>query len=76
MSTDVIYDLLLKDGHVIDPANNIDERWTSDQGSQDQEGCSGYSSKRSHKSSDVSDHYVTPGIIDIHTHVYTGCYLA
>ena len=26
MSTDVIYDLLLKGGHVIDPANNIDKK--------------------------------------------------
>jgi dihydroorotase len=73
MSTDVIYDLLLKDGHVIDPANNIDGKM--DVGIRDRKikkVALDIPASEATKVVDVSDHYVTPGIIDIHTHVYTG----
>ena len=73
MSTELIYDLLLKDGHVIDPANNIDVKM--DVGIKDRKIKSvapDIPSSEATKVVDVSDHYVTPGIIDIHTHVYTG----
>src|SRR6478736_1688302 len=43
------YDLLLKGGHVSDPANNIDRV----------------------KDVALIGLYVTPGLIDMHTHVYT-----
>ncbi len=64
-------DLLLKGGHVIDPANGID-------GIMDI-GISGQRIARvapdipggvAAKVVDVSGHIVTPGILDIHTHVY------
>jgi len=65
------YDLLLKGGHVIDPANAID-------GPLDV-GISGTEIARvaAHIPAiaattvvDVTGHIVTPGILDIHTHVY------
>src|ERR1700693_4354644 len=63
------YDLILKDGHVIDPANGID-------GVMDvaiahgriaavAKGLSGAS-----RIVDASGYYVTPGLVDIHVHVY------
>jgi dihydroorotase len=73
MSTDVIYDLLLKGGHVIDHANNIDKKM--DVGIKDRKiknVAPDIPASEAAKVVDVSNHYVTPGIIDIHTHVYTG----
>jgi len=67
------YDLLLKGGHVIDPKNGIDgpmdvaiadgkiARVASDIPAADAE-----------RVIDVSGLYVTPGLIDIHTHVFVG----
>jgi len=66
------FNLLLKGGHVIDPANGID-------------GCMDVGIREGKiariapeialaeaaQSVDVTGHYVTPGILDIHTHVYT-----
>jgi len=65
-------DILLKGGHVIDPANNIDRKM-------DLGICQRKIAKvaedipvnEAKDVIDVSGHYVTPGIIDIHTHVYT-----
>ena len=64
---------MLKGGHVIDPANGVDAagmdvaivdktiaRVAADIPASD-----------AGKVVDVSGHYVVPGIIDIHTHVYT-----
>ena len=67
------YDLLLKGGHVIDPANHID-------GAMDV-AVSGEKSLRLKKTFpppqagkvvDVSGLYVTPGLIDIHYHIGVG----
>jgi dihydroorotase len=67
------YDLLLKGGHVIDPANNVD-------GAMDV-GVSGgkiaaversIPTGEAAKVVDVSGLYVTPGLIDIHFHVGHG----
>ncbi len=65
------FDLVLKGGRVIDPANNIDEvldvGFTDGKVSQVGEGLSG--ARQEH---DVTGLLVTPGLIDLHTHVYWG----
>jgi dihydroorotase len=71
MTTELQYDLLLKNGHTIDPLNNID-------GKMDVAIANGkvaavaadINPALAKKVVDVSGHYVTPGIIDIHVHVY------
>jgi dihydroorotase len=67
------YDLLLRGGHVIDPRNDVD-------GVRDVAIAAGkvaavaakLDPKDAAKTVDVSGLYVTPGLIDIHAHVYTG----
>ena len=70
-------DIILKGGHVIDPANGIDGRM--DVAIADKrivrvaptlEGPEVVTSDET-QVVDVSGYYVTPGLIDIHTHVYT-----
>ena len=66
-------DILLKGGHVIDPKNNID-------GQMDVAITNGkisavakdISAKDAKKVIDVNGYYVTPGIIDMHVHVFNG----
>ena len=65
------YDLLLKGGHLIDPRNDID-------GPMDlavahkkvAEVAPDIPADRAKKTVDVSGLYVTPGLVDIHTHLY------
>ncbi len=67
------YDLLIKNGHVIDPKNNID-------GVKDIAVTNGKIAKvdndipaaQSKKTIDATGLYVVPGLIDIHTHVFVG----
>ena len=67
------YDLLLKGGHVIDPANHIDE-------ARDVAVLDGkisalekdIPSSKARKTVDVTGLYVTPGLIDIHVHLAHG----
>ena len=67
------YDLLLKGGHVIDPANHIDE-------ARDVAVLDGriaavekdIPSSKARKTVDVTGLYVTPGFIDIHVHLGHG----
>ena len=64
-------DLLLKGGHVIDPVNGLDGKM--DVGIASQEIARVAASIAANEATevvDVSGHYVTPGIVDIHTHVY------
>jgi dihydroorotase len=71
MTTEHQYDLLLKNGHTIDPLNNID-------GKMDVAIANGkvaavaadINPALAKKVVDVSGNYVTPGILDIHVHVY------
>lgn len=65
------YDLILKNGHVIDPANNINGKM--DVAIKDHKIANiatAISGDKASKTIDVSDYYVTPGLIDMHTHVY------
>jgi dihydroorotase len=65
------YDLLLKGGQVIDPRNHIRDRLDlaiSD--GKIARLAPRIDADRAAKVVDVSDHYVVPGLIDLHAHVY------
>lgn len=66
-------DLLLKGGHVIDPKNGIDA--IMDVGISEGkivEVAKNISTDRAKRQVDVQGMYVTPGLIDMHVHVYHG----
>ncbi len=66
------YDLLLKNGHVIDAKNNIDR--VTDIAIKDGKIAvvgDSLNTKDAAKTIDVSGDYVTPGLIDLHEHLYT-----
>lgn len=66
-------DLLLKGGHVIDPKNNIDSKMDiAISGGKILKVAPNISDKGVKKTVDVSGLYVTPGLIDVHTHVFVG----
>ena len=66
-------DLLLKGGHVIDPKNKIDSRMdVAIVAGKIFRVAADIPSASAKKTVDVSGLYVTPGIIDMHTHVFTG----
>ena len=67
------FDLLLKGGHVIDPKNRINER--RDVAIKDGRVAAverDIPATRAVKTVDVTGFYVTPGLVDIHVHVYAG----
>src|SRR5436190_7034873 len=67
------YDLILRGGHVIDPANNIDR--VSDvaiSGNRIARVAPEIPAKDAKKSVDVAGLFVTPGLVDLHGHVYVG----
>jgi dihydroorotase len=65
------YDLLLKGGHVIDPANQISRVMdVAVQGGRIARAAEHIDSAQARQVIDVSGLYVTPGLIDIHVHVY------
>lgn len=67
------YDLLLKGGHVIDPANHIDEVMdVAVSKGKISAVAKEISASQAGKVVDVSGLYVTPGLIDIHTHIGHG----
>lgn len=64
-----IYDLLLKNGHVIDPKNKRNERLDIAVGKgRILKVARGIPAAHSRRVVDASDYYVTPGLIDIHGH--------
>jgi dihydroorotase len=67
------YDLLIKNGHVIDPKNHINaiKDIAVTNGKIAKVG-NDISSTQSKKTIDASGLYVVPGFIDIHTHVFVG----
>jgi dihydroorotase len=65
------YDLLIRNGHVIDPANGINEvRDVAVAGTKIARVSAGISAGSARRVVDASGLYVTPGLIDIHAHVY------
>ena len=65
------YDFLLKGGQVIDPANDIDAPLdVAVSGDHIAQVAPDIPSARAERTIDVSGLYVTPGLIDIHVHVY------
>jgi dihydroorotase len=67
------YDLLLKGGHVIDPKNGISAiRDVAIAGGKVAAVASRISASDALKVVDVSNLYVTPGLVDIHAHVFAG----
>jgi dihydroorotase len=67
------YDLLLKNGHVIDAKNNIDA--VRDVAIKDHKIAGvgiNIPATLAGKTIDLKGLYVTPGLVDIHVHVYTG----
>jgi dihydroorotase len=64
-----IYDLLLKNGHVIDPKNNLNGRFDiAVIGSKIVRVAKDLPASHAKSVVDVGQYYVTPGLIDIHTH--------
>jgi len=65
------YDVLLKGGHVIDPKNDVDAvRDVAIRGDRIAAVEANIAPDRAKKVIDVSGLYVTPGLVDIHTHFY------
>ncbi len=65
------YDLLLKGGHVIDPKNAIDGvRDVAIQAGKIAAVEASIDPSRARKTIDVSGLYVTPGLVDMHTHLF------
>ena len=65
------FDLLLKGGHVIDPKNNIDGiRDVAVRAGKIAAVSTGTDPGRARKVVDVTGLYVTPGVVDIHTHLF------
>jgi dihydroorotase len=66
------YDLVLKGGHVIDPKNKISAvRDVAIAGGKIAAVAAKIDASQAAKTVDASGLYVTPGLIDIHTHLYT-----
>lgn len=67
------YDILLKGGHVIDPRNEINAaRDVAVKDGKVARVAANIPESEAEKVVDVSGLYVTPGLIDIHVHVYAG----
>jgi dihydroorotase len=67
------YDLILKGGRVIDPRNGISAaRDVAISGGKIAEVAAGIPADSALRTVDVSGLYVTPGLVDIHVHVYAG----
>lgn len=67
------YDLVLKGGHVIDAKNHVSEvRDVAIENGRIAEVAGNIDASKAAKVVDVSGLYVTPGLVDIHVHVYAG----
>src|SRR5437868_10119944 len=67
------YDLLIKSGHVIDPKNGISGiRDVAIQDKKIAKVAANIPASKALKVVDARGFYVTPGLVDIHVHVYAG----
>jgi dihydroorotase len=67
------YDLLFKGGHVIDPKNKISgRRDVAIKDGKVAEVAPNIAAAKAAKTIDASGMYVTPGLVDLHVHVYAG----
>src|SRR5213593_1115244 len=67
------YDLLLKGGHVVDGKNRVSAvRDVAIREGKIAEVAADIPASRAHKTVNVAGLYVTPGLVDIHVHVYAG----
>ncbi len=66
-------DILIKGGHVIDPKNNIDSKMDiAVAGGKILKVAKDIPDAGAKKVIDANGYYVTPGLIDLHTHVFVG----
>ena len=73
LSAQTRYDLLLKGGHVIDPKNSINQPMdVAIADGKIARVAENIPPTEAKQTVDVAGFYVTPGLIDIHVHVYTG----
>ncbi len=71
-----MYDLLIKGGRVIDPAQSIDDkRDVALNGDKIAKVAEDIPAKEARKVVDAAGKVVTPGLIDVHCHVYDGIYI-
>jgi dihydroorotase len=67
------YDLILRGGHVIDPKNGVDAvRDVAIRAGKIAAVAASLPAAAAKKTIDVSGLYVTPGLVDIHVHVFWG----
>lgn len=73
LHADTPYDLLLKGGYVIDPKNNLNTTMdVAMKNGKIARVAPAIDPVEARRSIDVSGFYVTPGLVDIHVHVYAG----
>lgn len=71
MTAEPQYDILLKNGHTIDPLNHIDGKMdVAVAGGKIAAVAADINPALARQVVDIAGHYVTPGILDIHVHVY------
>jgi dihydroorotase len=67
------YDLMLKGGHLIDPKNGVDAiRDVAIRGGKIAAVAGNLPAQAARKTIDVTGLYVTPGLVDLHAHVFWG----
>lgn len=67
------YDLLIQNGHLIDPKNKINEKFdVAVSGNKIAAVAKKIDASKAKKTIDATGMFIAPGFIDIHTHVFTG----
>src|SRR5437868_4376246 len=67
------YNIVIKNGHVIDPKNNVDEVLDiAISNGKIVQVAKNINTRNALQVVDAKGFYVTPGLIDIHVHVFTG----